>query len=72
MQRNIIQKLLEWKSASIRKPLIVRGARQVGKSFSIKEFGLDHFEGNLHIVNFESNPDWHLLVEASQKQQCRD
>lgn len=65
MQRNITQKLLEWKSASIRKPLIVRGARQVGKSFSIKEFGLNHFEGNLHIVNLESNPDWHSVFEKN-------
>ncbi len=65
MERSIIQKLLEWKSASIRKPLIVRGARQVGKSFSIIEFGLNHFEGNLHVVNFESNPDWHPVFEKN-------
>lgn len=65
MQRNIIQKLLEWKSAPNRKPLIVRGARQVGKSYSIKEFGLNNFEGSLHIVNLESNPDWHSVFEKN-------
>jgi len=65
MQRNIIQKLLEWKSAPNRKPLIVRGARQVGKSYSIKEFGVNNLEGSLHIVNLESNPDWHSVFEKN-------
>ena len=39
MQRNLYQKLLEWKNSPYRKPLVVKGARQVGKSYLISEFG---------------------------------
>lgn len=43
MWRLIEAQLLEWKNNSNRKPLIVRGARQVGKTWSIRQFGRDHF-----------------------------
>jgi predicted AAA+ superfamily ATPase len=65
MQRDITQKLVEWKLADNRKPMIVRGARQVGKSFSIKDFGANYFEGNMHIVNLESRPDWHSVFDKN-------
>ena len=65
MQRNISDKLLEWKSGINRKPLILRGARQVGKSYSVKEFGNTHFEGTTHIVNFEKRPDWKVAFEKN-------
>lgn len=38
-RRNIDQKLLEWKDAPRRKPLLIRGARQVGKSSAVRQFG---------------------------------
>lgn len=44
MKRLISEKLLEWKSRPNRKPLIVRGARQVGKTYSIDEFGTHAFK----------------------------
>ncbi len=65
MQRIINQELFEWKSSINRKPLIVRGARQVGKSYSIKEFGDKFFEGNIHIINLEKQPDWHSVFDKN-------
>ncbi len=38
MKRNILAKLHEWKASSDRKPLIIRGARQVGKTTLVKQF----------------------------------
>jgi predicted AAA+ superfamily ATPase len=43
MQRTVENKLLKWRDASDRKPLIIRGARQVGKTYSITKFGQQHF-----------------------------
>ena len=39
MYRKIMEKLIEWKNDKDRKPLILRGARQVGKTYIIKQFG---------------------------------
>lgn len=52
MERNILQKLLEWKESKRRKPLVVEGARQVGKTWAIKEFGKRHYN-HLAYINFE-------------------
>jgi uncharacterized protein len=43
MQRTAEVKFLQWRDAADRKPLIVRGARQVGKTYSITNFGQQHF-----------------------------
>lgn len=53
MKRNITQSLIEWKEKIRRKPLIVRGARQVGKTWSLMDFGRKYFEGRIHHVDFE-------------------
>ena len=39
MEREIIKDLIKWKNSKNRKPLIVHGARQVGKTYIIKQFG---------------------------------
>jgi predicted AAA+ superfamily ATPase len=52
MQRNFRKTLVEWKNHPLRLPLIVRGARQVGKTFAIQAFGEEEFE-NVVNVNFE-------------------
>ena len=39
MERFIMQELIEWKQSKYRKPLILRGARQIGKTYILKEFG---------------------------------
>lgn len=65
MERHITLKLINWKVSSNRKPLIVRGARQVGKSFSITEFGRTNFEGITHVINFEKRLDWHAVFDLN-------
>jgi len=65
MNRNITQKLIKWKDQSDRKPLIIRGARQVGKSFSVMDFGQKYFQGIIHVIDFEKHPDWIQLFERN-------
>ena len=52
MKRYAINKLIEWKNDSNRKPLIIRGARQVGKTWLMKEFGKTEYKKVIYI-NFE-------------------
>ena len=52
MQRFIMDKLIEWKNSSNRKPLILKGARQVGKTYILKEFGNENYE-NVAYFNFD-------------------
>ncbi|NQY09373.1 MAG: ATP-binding protein [Flavobacteriales bacterium] len=54
MERIIMQELLSWKNKSSRKPLIIRGARQVGKTWIMKEFGNSQYKQTAYI-NFESS-----------------
>lgn len=54
MNRFISQSLLAWMKKDGRKPLILRGARQVGKTWVLKEFGSRHFP-RVHYVNFEED-----------------
>lgn len=65
MKRNITKKLVEWQNKNNRKPLLLRGARQVGKTFSIVEFGQTHFKGNVHHLNFEKNPELHSIFDPN-------
>lgn len=53
MKRNIYNDLLKWKNNSNRKPLILEGARQVGKTWIVKEFGRNEFQ-QVAYLNFES------------------
>ena len=55
MQRNIIQSLDKWKSQPKRKPLIIQGSRQVGKTWAMKHFGERHF-ARVAYINFDNNP----------------
>lgn len=54
MYRIAIEKLYKWKSSAHRKPLIIEGARQVGKTWLMKEFGKKAYEDTVYI-NFDSN-----------------
>lgn len=65
MDRLITQKLLDWKKDPFRKPLILRGARQVGKTWSVTQFGKIHFSGAVHLVDLEKHPDWHGIFEKN-------
>lgn len=55
MQRYAIKKLIDWKSDINRKPMIIRGARQVGKTWLMKEFGKTQFPDYVYF-NFDENP----------------
>lgn len=52
MQRFITEKLIDWKNSKDRKPLILRGARQVGKTYILKEFGINNYD-NVAYFNFD-------------------
>jgi len=65
MDRFITPKLLDWKKRSRRKPLILRGARQVGKTHTVLEFGREYFKGRVHLVDLEKHPDWHRIFEKN-------
>lgn len=54
MKRTLYSELLNWKNAPNRKPLILQGARQVGKTWLMKEFGKNEFEQVVYL-NFESS-----------------
>ena len=64
MKRNAYHQLLEWKNESRRKPLIVQGARQVGKTYLIREFGKNEFK-NLVYLNFEKDNKLESIFENS-------
>jgi len=55
MKRSIDETLLAWKNDPNRLPLILRGARQVGKSYAVEQLGKEHFQ-NTVVVNFEEKP----------------
>jgi len=63
MKRNIDQVLKEWKDYKFRKPLLIRGARQVGKTYSVKAFGRNHFD-NFVIFDFERDRSLHLIFNG--------
>lgn len=54
MYRNQIEKLIKWKDNKNKKPLIIRGARQVGKTWLMKEFGKKHYT-NFAYINLDNN-----------------
>ncbi len=57
MERLALDKLIKWKNSPYRKPLIVKGVRQVGKTWLLKEFGKRFYE-NTAYFNFDENPDY--------------
>ena len=52
MERFAIKKMLAWKQSSRRKPLILKGVRQVGKTWILKEFGKRYYK-NVAYFNFD-------------------
>ncbi len=64
MTRNFIDKLLKWAECPTRKPLVMSGARQVGKTWLLKEFGRTHYARTAYI-NFERHPEIGRLFEGA-------
>lgn len=65
MKRDIIERLEQWKTSVRRKPLILHGARQVGKTWVLQEFGKSFPDGYVYI-NFEKEPQYGQLFEQSK------
>ena len=63
MQRFLLEKLRAWKDSERRQPLILRGARQVGKTWLMKEFAKTEYEDYIY-VNFEFDEAMKTLFEA--------
>jgi len=55
MKRDIYTQLIQWKLSKRRKPLLIRGARQVGKTYILQEFGTKEYD-KVFYCNFEENP----------------
>lgn len=64
MERNIYEQLIAWKNSKNRKPLLVQGARQVGKTYILKEFGNKEYS-NVIYCNFEEDPDLRDFFKSS-------
>ena len=64
MYRKVMGFLKSWKESEYRKPLILQGARQVGKTYSALEFGRAHYE-NVAYFNFETNPKLNETFEEN-------
>jgi Predicted ATPase (AAA+ superfamily) len=62
MKRAAMRQLAEWKKSKIHKPLILRGARQTGKTWLLKEFGRLFFQDTVYI-NFENEPRFRDLFK---------
>ncbi len=65
MKRLVEKDLLAWVDNPRRKPLLVRGARQVGKTWSVLTLGQERFGGRVHRIDFERNPDWNPIFEKN-------
>ena len=65
MERYIMQKLLQWKESKTRKPLILKGARQIGKTYILKQFGRENYEG-IAYFNFDHDEDLYRLFENTK------
>lgn len=63
MERQILHKLQEWRVHPQRKPLLLKGVRQCGKTYILKEFLNDFPQG--HYVNFEKHADIHAIFKPN-------
>ena len=65
MKRTVMKKLLNWKNSPYRKPLILKGVRQVGKTWVLKEFGRQYYE-NTAYFNFDENEEYKQFFETTK------
>lgn len=65
MKRLIMSKLLAWKNSPYRKPLILKGVRQVGKTWILKEFGKLNYK-NIAYFNFDENKEYKQFFETTK------
>ena len=65
MKRNAINKLIEWKNSADRKPMVLRGARQVGKTWLMKEFGKTQYDSFVYF-NFDEEDELKSIFETNK------
>ncbi len=65
MERFLLKKLVEWKDSKYRKPLILKGVRQVGKTWVLKEFGRRYYD-NVAYFNFDENEEYKQFFETTK------
>ena len=65
MKRNAIQDLIWWKGSEERKPLVLKGARQVGKTWLMKEFGRNYYESYVYF-NFDEEDELKSIFESNK------
>ena len=65
MERIILNDLIKWKDSRHRKPLILKGVRQVGKTWALKEFGRRCYE-NTAYFNFDENAEYRQFFETTK------
>lgn len=65
MERYAMQELIDWKASAIRKPLIINGARQTGKTWLLKEFGRLHYK-NIAYFNFDETSEYKQFFELTK------
>lgn len=65
MRRNAIQELIKWKSGEERKPMVLKGARQVGKTWLMKEFGQNYYENYVYF-NFDEEDELKSVFETNK------
>ena len=65
MKRIAIQKLIEWKNSEERKPMVLKGARQVGKTWLMKEFGQNFYESYVYF-NFDEEEELKSIFETNK------
>lgn len=68
MRRNAIQELATWKSSEDRKPMVLKGARQVGKTWLMKEFGQNYYDSYVYF-NFDEEDELKSIFEANKNPQ---
>lgn len=65
MKRFILNELIKWKESKYRKPLILKGERQIGKTYILKQFGQENYEGVAYF-NFDHDEDLYNLFNNTK------
>lgn len=65
MQRTVMSKLDQWRVSPNRKPLLLKGTRQVGKTWLLREFGRTNYD-DVAYFNFDENPEYSQFFERSK------
>lgn len=68
LERRAIQNLIDWKSSEDRKPMVLKGARQVGKTWLMKKFGQDYYKSFLYF-NFDEEEELKSIFEKNKNPQ---